>query len=82
VESLRRVDDWPVEHAAAAVVTAAGTTTHGENDRRFPLASVTKLLRLAGSRMWSLELFSDETHLSAAGVPITEHSGDKSADIL
>jgi CubicO group peptidase (beta-lactamase class C family) len=44
VESLRRVDDWPVEHAAAAVVTASGTSTHGEGDRRFPLASVTKLL--------------------------------------
>jgi CubicO group peptidase (beta-lactamase class C family) len=44
VESLRRVDDWPVEHAAAAVVSAGGTTTHGDAERRFPLASVTKLL--------------------------------------
>ena len=44
MDSLRRVDDWPVEHAAAAVVTAEGTVTHGDVDRRFPLASVTKLL--------------------------------------
>jgi CubicO group peptidase (beta-lactamase class C family) len=44
VESLRRLDDWPVEHAAGAVVTSAGTTTHGDVERRFPLASVTKLL--------------------------------------
>lgn len=44
MESLRRVEDWPVEHAGAAVVTASGTATHGDTGRRFPLASVTKLL--------------------------------------
>lgn len=44
MDSLRRVDDWPVERAAAAVVTSAGTTTHGDVGRRFPLASVTKPL--------------------------------------
>ena len=38
--------DWPVEHAAAAVITADGAvaTTAGEWDRPFALASVTKLL--------------------------------------
>jgi CubicO group peptidase (beta-lactamase class C family) len=46
VESLATIDDWPVEHAAAGVVTADGTVrgTRGETDRRFPLASVTKPL--------------------------------------
>lgn len=44
MESLRRVEDWPVEHAAAAVVTTTGTAVHGDTSRRFPLASVTKLL--------------------------------------
>jgi CubicO group peptidase (beta-lactamase class C family) len=38
--------DWPVEHAAAAVVGADGMTlaAAGEQDRVFPLASVTKPL--------------------------------------
>ena len=44
MKSLRAVDDWPVEHAAVAVVTAEGTTTHGSTDTRFRLASVTKPL--------------------------------------
>lgn len=38
--------DWPVEHVAVAVVAADGTVlaVAGEQDRRFPLASVTKPL--------------------------------------
>jgi CubicO group peptidase (beta-lactamase class C family) len=37
--------DWPVEHAAVAVVDSGGTrATHGPQDREFRLASVTKLL--------------------------------------
>ncbi|MFF8811803.1 serine hydrolase domain-containing protein [Streptomyces pactum] len=46
MESLRMIDDWPVEHAAAAVVRADGTLAgaHGATARRFPLASVTKPL--------------------------------------
>ena len=38
--------DWPVDHVAAAVVTADGTVAAatGETDRVFRLASVTKLL--------------------------------------
>lgn len=44
LESLARVDEWPVPHAAAAVVRPDGTVagTHGPTDRRFALASVTK----------------------------------------
>ena len=45
MRSLQQIDDWPVPHAAAAVVTAEGTlAAYGEVDRVFPLASVTKLL--------------------------------------
>lgn len=40
------VSQWPVEHAAVAVVSAAGEilNTHGPQDRVFDLASLTKLL--------------------------------------
>ncbi|MGW8376322.1 serine hydrolase domain-containing protein [Streptomyces sp. ODS28] len=46
LRSLRTIENWPVDNAAAAVVRADGTVagTHGPVDRRFPLASVTKLL--------------------------------------
>jgi len=51
VQSLALIDDWPVEHAAAGVVTADGTVrgTRGEGARRFPLASVTKPLVAYGA---------------------------------
>lgn len=46
MQSLDQIDDWPVEHAAAGVVTADGVVrgTRGDTTRRFPLASVTKPL--------------------------------------
>ncbi|MFC5136935.1 serine hydrolase domain-containing protein [Actinomycetospora rhizophila] len=46
MQSLAQIDDWPVDHTAAGVVTADGTVrgVHGPGDRRFPLASVTKPL--------------------------------------
>lgn len=46
MESVRAVEDWPVDHAATAVVAADGRVlgSHGSMDREFPLASVTKLL--------------------------------------
>jgi CubicO group peptidase (beta-lactamase class C family) len=46
VQSLALIDDWPVEHAAAGVVSADGVVrgTRGDTARRFPLASVTKPL--------------------------------------
>lgn len=46
MESLRLIEQWPVENAAASVVSADGTVrgTHGDVNRVFPLASVTKLL--------------------------------------
>ncbi|MEU4769510.1 serine hydrolase domain-containing protein [Actinosynnema sp. NPDC023794] len=46
MESLQAVSSWPVDTAATAVVDVRGEVlgTHGPVDRRFPLASVTKLL--------------------------------------
>ncbi|PSL02772.1 CubicO group peptidase (beta-lactamase class C family) [Haloactinopolyspora alba] len=46
MESLRQIDSWPVDNAATAVVSRDGTVLghHGDADRVYPLASVTKLL--------------------------------------
>jgi CubicO group peptidase (beta-lactamase class C family) len=46
MDSVRVIEDWPVERAATAVVDPGGTVlgAHGEQDGLFPLASVTKLL--------------------------------------
>jgi CubicO group peptidase (beta-lactamase class C family) len=42
---LRAIDDWPVDTAAAAVVTPSGLLAeYGDTTRRFALASVTKPL--------------------------------------
>jgi CubicO group peptidase (beta-lactamase class C family) len=45
VESLRVIDQWPADNAAAAVVSADGTVLgrHGDAQRRYGLASVSKL---------------------------------------
>lgn len=42
MEALRQVDGWPCEHVAVGV-TGAVEATHGDSDRVFPWASVTKL---------------------------------------
>jgi CubicO group peptidase (beta-lactamase class C family) len=46
VQSLRSADQWPVENVATAVVAETGELLghHGDLDRVFPLASVTKLI--------------------------------------
>ncbi|NJP66516.1 serine hydrolase domain-containing protein [Streptomyces spiramenti] len=46
MQSLALIEQWPVPTAAAAVVLADGSVagTHGPDDHRFPLASVTKPL--------------------------------------
>lgn len=46
MESVRGIDGWPVDNAAAAVVGADGTVLgqHGDANRQYKLASVTKLL--------------------------------------
>ena len=44
-DALRAIDDWPVSHAAAAVVGPAGVlAARGPQEQAFPLASVTKPL--------------------------------------
>ena len=46
MDSVRVIEDWPVEKAATAVVGADGSVlgAHGPQDLEFELASVTKLL--------------------------------------
>ncbi|MBF6338555.1 beta-lactamase family protein [Nocardia abscessus] len=45
MRSLEQIREWPVRHAASAVVTADGdTASEGSVERVFPLASVTKPL--------------------------------------
>lgn len=46
MESVRIVDQWPVDHTATVVVRADGSIAgaHGDQDRLFRLASVTKPL--------------------------------------
>ncbi|MFE7741571.1 serine hydrolase domain-containing protein [Nocardia sp. NPDC057455] len=45
MRSLEQIREWPVRHAAAAVVTAdGGVASEGSVERVFPLASVTKPL--------------------------------------
>jgi CubicO group peptidase (beta-lactamase class C family) len=46
MDSVRVIEDWPVERAVAAVVDASGTVlgAHGPMDQEFALASVTKPL--------------------------------------
>jgi CubicO group peptidase (beta-lactamase class C family) len=45
VPDLREIDDWPVPHAPAAAVAPDGSVVlHGDVDRPFALASVTKVL--------------------------------------
>lgn len=46
MDSVKATENWPVENASAAVVLADGTVagTSRDVERRFPLASVTKLL--------------------------------------
>lgn len=41
--ALHRVLEWPVDHAAAAIVTPRSFETVGETDRRFHLASLSKV---------------------------------------
>ncbi|WP_439378523.1 serine hydrolase domain-containing protein [Amycolatopsis lexingtonensis] len=46
MESLRLIDEWPVDNAATAVVAADGSVAgrHGDTARKFRLASVSKPL--------------------------------------
>ncbi|NKX55331.1 serine hydrolase domain-containing protein [Arthrobacter mobilis] len=56
MESVKAIGGWPVQNAAAAVVGADGKVlgSHGDQRRRYKLASVTKLLT-AGAVLVALE---------------------------
>lgn len=43
-EVLSAVDDWPVDNVAAAAFSDGDVTTHGDGERLFALASVSKLI--------------------------------------
>lgn len=46
MEALQQLENWPVDHVAAAVIAPEKSlnATYGDTGRMFPLASVTKLL--------------------------------------
>lgn len=48
-DTLSAIDEWPVENAVAAVRDSSGSwVVHGDADKRYALASVTKLLSATG----------------------------------
>ena len=45
MDALAAIDSWPAEHAAAGVVRAGGVVaTHGDTERLYRWASITKLV--------------------------------------
>jgi CubicO group peptidase (beta-lactamase class C family) len=45
VQALGRIDDWPVDNAAAVVIDREGTIhTHGDQTQRFRIASIAKTI--------------------------------------
>lgn len=67
MQALGLVETWPVPHVAAAAVSTRTTATHGDVDRVFELASVTKLLTA-----WAVLIAAEEGSLSldsAVGQP-------------
>jgi CubicO group peptidase (beta-lactamase class C family) len=88
MDSVRVIEDWPVDRAATAVVDAGGGVlgAHGPQDDVFPLASVTKLLTAyatliaveEGALEWDQPAGPPDATLRhliahAAGLAFTEH---------
>lgn len=48
MSALEKLQDWPVDTVAAALIDAEDTTTSGDQEKIFELASVTKLLAAYG----------------------------------
>ena len=69
--ALHLVAEWPVEHAAAAVVTPEGVIeTHGDVRREFRLASISKCLTgWATMVAWEEGIVDLDGPLEHAGVP-------------
>ena len=65
--ALDALDDWPVPAAAAAVVGSSGVlASHGDTERQFALASVTKLLV---ARAAQIAIEEEAVHLDTAAGP-------------
>lgn len=82
---LESIDEWPCDHAAAALIRPDGTIdTHGPTNRPFELASVTKLLTattlLIAVEECSLELDVPETDDGATLADLLAHSSGIAPD--
>ena len=85
MECFDLLDDWPVDHVAAAVVGGDGVVRrHGPTDRAFPLASVTKLLTamaaLVAHEEETLPLDESVTTEGATAADLLAHSGGIAPD--
>ncbi len=81
---LSAIDDWPVGYAAAAVIGPSATTTTGDLDRRFELASLTKLITsmavLIAYEEGSVQLETVATPTGATVADLLAHSGGIAPD--
>jgi CubicO group peptidase (beta-lactamase class C family) len=89
VSALDAIADWPVDHAAAAVIGPSGVlASFGDQGRQFPLASVTKLLAARAAHVAVEEgVFELDTpagppgstirHLLAHASGLGMHAGDR-----
>lgn len=73
MSSMRLIDHWPVNHAAAAVLSVDGTVlaSYGDATARYPLTSVTKLFT-AYSTLIAIEegVFELDTPAGPAGATV------------
>lgn len=80
-DAVTTVKTWPVDNAAAAVVLADGTVaaTAGDTTRRYPLASVTKLL-VAYAALVAVEegVFALDTPVGPPGATVADLLGHTS----
>ena len=77
MHALGQIDEWPVGHAAAAMIDRRGAVTvHGDQDREFDLASVTKLLTAA-----AVHVAHDEGTIDL-DAPVDELDGATGGDLL
>jgi len=72
---LSEIDDWPVDTVAAAVIHTGTVSTRGDVSRRFPLASLTKLITALAV------LVAHEEGTTSLDLVITD-SGATVADLL
>lgn len=83
--ALDALAHWPVDHVAAAIAGPAGTLeTHGDIDRRFELASVTKLMTamatLVAHEEGTVDLDAPVTSAGAGIADLLAHSAGIAPD--